>query len=97
MNIRELAGLILLVVSLILFPFGYWIHRAWYFVALALACIGAFMFFTRRISGKIPPRLPDTDHLNSPLIPSHLRGFPGGRIREHHKTDSETDIDGDGE
>jgi uncharacterized membrane protein YfcA len=95
MNIREVAGLILLIVSLILFPFGYWLHRAWYIVALVLACIGAFMFFTRRISDKASPTHADTDHLNAPIIPSDLRGFPGGRIRETHKTD--VDIDGDEE
>jgi len=95
MNIREVAGLIFLVVSLILFPFGYWLHKAWYLIALALACIGAFMFFTRRISEKLPSTPPDTDHLNAPVVPSHLRGFPGGRIRDTHKPD--LDIDSDGE
>lgn len=95
MNIREVAGLIFLVVSLILFPFGYWLHKAWYLFALALGCIGAFMFFTRRISENPPSTLPDTDHLKAPAIPSNLRGFPGGRIRNTEKAD--IDIDSDGE
>lgn len=41
--------------------------------------------------------LPDTDHLRAPLVRDDLRGFPGSRIRDTHKADSDIDIDGDGE
>lgn len=57
MSVRESAGLILLVVSLVLFPFGYWLHQAWYLVAMTLACIGAFfMFLTQRMSRRLRNR-----------------------------------------
>jgi|GEM_PF-5611780 len=97
MNIREVVGLLLLVVSLILFPFGYWLHDAWYLVSVILVCIGAFFFFTHRMSKKLRKPLPDTDHLRDPLVRDDLQGFPGGRIRDTHKADSDIDIDADGE
>lgn len=53
MNIREVVGLILLVMGVILFPFGYWLHHVWYLwylVAVMLVFIGAFLFFTHRMS-----------------------------------------------
>lgn len=52
MSIREVVGLILLVVGFILFPFGYWLHQAWYLVAVMMVCMGAFLFFTHRMSKK---------------------------------------------
>lgn len=97
MNIREVVGLILLVVGLILFPFGYWLHQGWYLAAMILVFIGAFFFFTDRMSKKASEPLHDTNHLRDPLVRDDLRGFPGGRIRDTHKADSDIDIDGNEE
>ena len=95
MTIREVVGLILLIVSIILLPFGFWLSRTWYIVALVLACLGGVMFFTRRISEKTSQNFPDSNHLNVPIVRDELRGFPGGRTRDTHST--HLDIDGDGE
>lgn len=50
MSIREIIGLILLTAALIIFPFGYWIDRVWYLIALSLAGVGVISYYTRRVS-----------------------------------------------
>ena len=95
MSLRESVGLVFVFVSVILLPFGYWVHRVWFVADIVLACVGGPLFFTGRMSRKAlrTPDLPD--HLNPPLVPDQLRGFPGHRVTESHN--SELEIDGDGE
>ncbi len=95
MSIREIIGLILLTAALIIFPFGYWIDRVWYLIALSLAGVGVISYYTRRVSENTSKPLHDTDHLNAPYIPGRLRGFPGSRIKDSHHADPDLEADGD--
>lgn len=94
MGIREVVGLILFVAAATMFSFGYWIHRGWYLGALAVAGVGGLLFLSSRVSRRLSNVSPLPDHLDAPYVPSHLRGFPGSKIRDGH--DIELDIDGDG-
>lgn len=95
MSLRELFGLIMLIIAAILFPFGYWLHRGWYLAALLLAAIGCALFPTGRISRRASRVAEAPDHLNPPLIPNHLRGFPGAKISSGTEIDLDIDVDGE--
>jgi hypothetical protein len=95
MSLRESVGLAFVFVSVILFPFGYWVHRVWFVAAVGLACVGGPLFFTGRMPRKAL-RTPDVpNHLDAPIVPSHLRGFPGYRITENQNSDLDTGGDGE--
>ena len=95
MSLRESVGLVLILTAAILFPFGYWVHRGWFVASVVLACVGGFLFFTCRMSRKASSTQDTADHLNAPIVPSQLRGFPGSRITESHNSDLDVVDDGE--
>jgi uncharacterized protein (DUF58 family) len=89
-----ILGLALFILAAIICPFGYWIHTAWYFVALALTLVGGFLFTysrTQRVS-RVEPL---TDHLEMPCATRDIRGFPGSKIAAEHHVDFGIDGDAD--
>ncbi len=93
LSVLEIVAWILWIAVAIIFPFGYWINPIWYLVALALACVGGFLFFSSRISRRASEAPPLPDHLGAPYISGDLRGFRGSKITTEHKVDH--DMDGD--
>lgn len=87
LSIFEMLGLSLWICAAVIFPFGYWIHVAWYFVALVLTVVGGLCFFSSRIIGKSLGAEPHPDHLGAPVITRELRGFSGSKITTEHEVD----------
>ena len=78
MNLREIAGLMLLGVAFVLAPFGYWLSFRWAIAALVVGTIGSLLFFTSRLTQRFARQ---QDMSNFDKYPPHsLRGFHGAKL-----------------
>ncbi len=76
MSLREIAGLTLLMIAVVMMPFGYWLSFKWFLAALAFALPGAFLFFSARV---LRQKMQHDDFLDIPLS-KDMKGFHGAKL-----------------
>ena len=79
----RILGLASLIVAAVICPFGYWLHTAWYFVALSLTLAGGLLLTFYR-SQSVLGVAPLPDHLEVPCVTKDIRDFPGSKITAEH-------------
>lgn len=71
---RGVAGLVLLSLSFMIAPFGYWLSFKWALVALLFGVAGSFLYFTARTARKFLEQDPGA----ADVYPSRdMKGFNG--------------------
>ena len=83
MKFRMLLGALIFAAGVATMPFGWWLHKIYYYSGLLLACVGGALAFSAYRNRK-----PDSDGWapeNDPIVPvvGDARGFKGRDVFDH--------------
>lgn len=94
MSTREVIGVLIVIVGVVVAPFGHWMARIFYLIGFGFVLAGAYLvFFGRRARKR---EIPEYNDPNCPGVPpvGDAKGFHGAAVRRFDFQELD-DLEGD--
>lgn len=91
MRVLQIIGILLIVIGVVIMPFGHWLNRIYYLIAIFIAVIGVLLIAKRLLAHWQKDNKALTELDNIPPVSGEARGFHGSQLFHDATDNSEID------